>query len=245
MDTPRPPRQTMAATDSSERGMSLTQQPTPTPLDPKSKRGRGERLGIMVAAVITALCIAGIAFIVTNNDKTPAQPQTGPPAPAPSTAAPSVQPAPPTAADLAAAAAQERYREYLRVRDEVGQSGFTSPIPYDAVAVPPERVDRRIETVNSAQEGLRAIGSLKLASLTTTSVDLAAVPGSYPTVTLQACLDVSGIDVVDRSGKSVVLSERVERSKSTVTMNRYEPGTAGAEAGGWFVYDATSKGEAC
>lgn len=245
MDTAGPPEQTMAATDTSERGMSLTQQPTPTTADPNPKRGRGERLGIALAAIVTALALAGTVYVLTNDDNTPAAPQAGPSAPPPSAAAPSAQPAPPTAEDLAATAAQERYREYLRVRDEVGQGGFASTAPYDAIAVPPERTDRRIETLNSAKEGLRVIGTLKLTSLTTTSVDLNPGVGSYPTVTLQACVDVSGIDVVDRLGKSVVLPERVKRSKSTVTMNRYEPGTEGAEAGGWYVYEATSKAEPC
>ena len=133
----------------------------------------------------------------------------------------------------------------MRIRDQVGQGGYASAAPYDAVTVPPERVDRQIEVVNSAQEKLRVIGNQELVSVTTTSVDLSPAPGSYPTVTLQACIDVSGVDVVDLSGKSVVLPERLERSRSTVTMNRYEPGTEGAEAGGWYVYEATSKGESC
>jgi hypothetical protein len=64
-------------------------------------------------------------------------------------------------------------------------------------------------------------------------------------VVLQVCLDVSGVDIVDGTGTSIVSPDREDRSKSTVTMYEYEPGTKGAEAGGWFVYEATALNEPC
>ena len=78
-----------------------------------------------------------------------------------------------------------------------------------------------------------------------TQVDLDPVPGGYPLVTLRSCIDVAAIDIVNRAGTSIVTADRVARSRSDVTMYRYKKGTVGAEAGGWFVYDATSKGEPC
>ena len=48
MDTPRPPGQTMAATDSSARGMSLTPQPTPTPRVDTREADRQEPLIVRV-----------------------------------------------------------------------------------------------------------------------------------------------------------------------------------------------------
>lgn len=227
--------------------MSLPQQPTPTTADPNPNRGRGERLLIALAAIVTLLCLAGIAFIVTNDDNTPAAPQVGPPAPvpAPSAAAPTVQPAPPTARDLAAAQAQERYREFLRVDDAVAQGGYTDVAAYNTVAVPPARTDRLIRATNNSQQGRRGTGNREVVSLRAISVDLTPGPGDYPTVKLQACVDLTGVDVLDLSGQSVVLPDRVDRSRAAVTMYRYEPGTEGAEAGGWYVYEATSTAEPC
>jgi hypothetical protein len=64
-------------------------------------------------------------------------------------------------------------------------------------------------------------------------------------VVLQACLDVSGVDIIDSTGKSLVTADRLDRSASTVTLHRYEPGTAGAEAGGWYVFETITAGEPC
>lgn len=244
MDNARPPTPTMGEPDTREHGMSLTQQPSPPDAPARPPRRGSERLAIAAAAVVTALAVAGIGALALNDDN-PAAPTPTPSAAAPSSAPPSVAPAPQTPEDLAAAEATERYREFLRVEDVVGQGGYLSSEPYDAVTVPPERTDRQLLVTTSSAEGQRAIGDRELASLAVTSVDLTPEAGSYPTVILQACVDVSAVDVVDQTGASVVLPDRVDRTKSTVTMYRYEPGTAGAEAGGWYVYEATSRAEPC
>ena len=245
MDTPRPPGQTMAATDSSERGMSLTQQPTPTPLDPTPKRSRGERLGIALAAVVTLLALAGTGYVLTNDDEAPPRPAPAPSVAAPSAAAPSAQPAPPTANDLAATEAQERYREYLRVEDEVGASAYRNFTPFTTVAVVPELGLRRLAFEKFQAVGARQVGTGELASLVTTSVNLLPQPGAYPEVVLKSCLNVSGIDVIDATGKSLVTSAREPRSNTSVTMLQYEPGTKGAERGGWYVYEIKSIAAPC
>lgn len=225
--------------------MSLAQQPAQTGFDTDPPRGRGERIAVIAGVLVTVLAVAGIAFILIN-DEDPA-PLAAPSAVAtPSADAPSTAPAVQTPEDLAAAAAQERYREFLRVGDEVGQVGFASAAPFDAVTVVPERAYQET-ALRNAQEtpGLRQTGTTQVAALSVTSVDLTAEPGGYPKVVLQACLDVSGVDVIDGSGRSIVTPDREEQSKSTVTMYQYEPGTKGAEAGGWYVYEATALNESC
>lgn len=237
----------MNQTEPRENGMSLTEHPAGTDLaDTAPRRSRGERAAVIVGVIVTVLALVGTAILLTGGNEEPTPPS---PAPAavdePAETAPVQEPAQ-TPKDLAAAEAKERYREFLRVGDDVGQGGFVSADPFDAVTVPPERAHQETAFRNAqSTPGLRQIGATQIASLGVTSVALDPDPGGYPEVVLQACLDVSGVDIVDGTGRSVVLPEREERSKSTVTMYRYEPGTKGAEAGGWFVYEATALNEPC
>jgi len=227
--------------------MSLDQQPSQTGFDTDPPRGLGERIAVIAGVLVTALAVAGIAFIVTNDNEPVAAPLRAPSIVAtPSAAAPSAAPAVQTPEDLAAAAAQERYREFLDVRAAVAQAGYLSSEPFDAVTVAPERVFQETAFRNARETpGLRQIGTTQIASMSVTSVDLTPEPGGYPGVVLQVCLDVSGVDIVDGTGTSIVSPDREDRSKSTVTMYEYEPGTKGAEAGGWFVYEATALNEPC
>jgi hypothetical protein len=246
MDTSRPPGPTMTRTDSRENGVSLTQHPANTDPGSEPRRSSGERAAVIAGVLVTVLALVGIAILVAGGGDAPAQP---PPAPAgvdePADTEPGQEPAQ-TPEDLAAAEAEERYRDFLRVGDDVGQGGFVSADPFDAVAVLPERAHQETAFRNAQRTpGLRQTGTTQIASLSVTSVDLTPEPGGYPKVVLQTCLDVSGVDIVDGTGRSIVLPEREERSKSTVTMYRYEPGTKGAEAGGWFVYEATALNEPC
>ncbi len=226
--------------------MSLTQHPTTADAPRQPQRRKAERLTIAAAAVVTLLAVVAIAFLVANDDGPAAAP-----APVPSVAPSRTPDASPPAAvqtpqDVAAAEATARYREYLQVGDEIGQNGYTSSAPYDAVTVDPERTNAELAfRAFAGNEGARQVGAVALASLEVTSVDLEVGPGSYPKVVLQACLDVSGVDIIDSTGKSLVTADRLDRSASTVTLHRYEPGTAGAEAGGWYVFETITAGEPC
>ena len=82
-----------------------------------------------------------------------------------------------------------------------------------------------------------------MASVSVVSVDLEPEPGGYPTVVLQACIDVSGLDVVDGSGNSLVSPERVDRTRSTVTLYQLE--ATSERPAGWYITEATSLGEPC
>lgn len=247
MDRPHPPGQTMTSTDSRERAMSLDQQPAQTDYRPEPpRRGRGERL-VVIGGVLTAvLSVAGIVAILTNGDEEPAAPPTALPSAAAPSTAPSTVPVVQTPEDLAFAEAKERYAEFLRVSDQIGQGGYQSSAPYDAVAVTPERDNReRGFRITRQRPGARQIGNVEVISLSATSVDLTVESGDYPTVVLQACLDFTGVDVVNGAGQSLVVAERIDRPKSVVTMYRYEAGTKGAESGGWFVYEDAATGESC
>ncbi len=229
----------MARTDTREHGMPLTEHPAHTDQHQPRSRGRGERLVIGVAALVTVLAIIGITILVTSGDKAAIAP------PLTATTAPTTKPTQQSPEDQAAAAAQARYRDFLRVVDDVGIAGFVSDAPLKAVAVPPELVVQRLTVRQSKPQGRRQRGHTRLDSLSVSSVDLTPPSGGYAEVVLQACVDVSSVDVTDRTGRSVVSAGRAPRSKSTVTMYEYKRGTVGADAGGWYVYQATAKNEPC
>ncbi len=244
MGTARPEEPTMGWTDTREPDMSLTEPATQTDADAQPGRGTGERLVIAVSVLVTLLAIVGIAYLVLGGD----EPEATPPPPVavdePAEPDPVEPPVAQTPADVAAAEAQERYREFLRIGDQIGREGYETSSLYDTVLVSPQRALEEVEFRQSQQlPDARVIGDTELASLSVVSVDLEPEPGGYPTVVLQACIDVSGVDVVDGSGNSLVSPERVDRTRSTVTLYRLEATAERPE--GWYVTEATSLGEPC
>ena len=223
--------------------MSLTEPATQTDADARPGRGTGERLVIAVSVLVTLLAIVGIAYLFLAGD----EPKATPPPVAvdePAEPDPFEPPVTQTPADLAAAEAQERYREFLRIDDQIGREGYESSALYDTVLVSPQRALEEVEFRQSQQlPDARVIGDTELASLSVASVNLEPEPGGYPTVVLQACIDVSGVDVVDGSGNSLVSPERVDRTRSTVTLYRLEATAERPE--GWYITEATSLGEPC
>jgi hypothetical protein len=224
--------------------MSLTEQATQTDARVRPGRGSGERLVIAVSVLVTLLAIVGIAYLALGSD----EPTATPPDPAtvdePADPAKAEPPVAQTPEDLAAAEAQERYGEFLRIDDQIGQEGYESSALYDTVLVSPQRSIQEVGFRQAQQlPDARLVGNKKLASLSVVSVDLAPEPGGYPTVVLQACIDVSGVDVVDGNGNSLVSPERVDRTRSTVTLYRLEA-TAERPAG-WYITEATSRAEPC
>lgn len=244
MDTLRPLGPTMTRTDPRENGMSLTQHAADTDRNSGPRRSRGERLTVLAVVLVTLLVLAGIVLLLNNDDADQ------PAAPAPSPAAqadtePSDEPAPQTPADIAAAEAQERYRAFIRVKDEVAQGGYANPERYETVAINPERAQLIIEARDFA--GTQVTGDTVIASLVVESVQLPADPAEYPEVRLLACLDVSGVQAVDADGTSLVSPDRLDRIASRVLLQKFEPGdfAQDPDRSGWFVAEVEQRGEPC
>ena len=234
----------MGGTDTWEPDMSLTEPATQTDAGGRPARGTGERVVIAVSLLVTLLAIVGIAYFVMGGD----EPEGPTPAPVivnePAEPDPVEPPVTQTPEDVAAAEAQERYREFLRIDDQIGQDGYQSSARYDEVLVSPQRSIQEL-AFRQAQElpDARLVGNKELASLSVVSVDLKPEPGGYPTVVLQACVDVSGVDVVDGSGNSLVSPERRDRTRSTVTLYQLE--ATPERPAGWYITEATARGEPC
>lgn len=233
MDPTAPEGQTMGATDTREQQM------------PSTGSHRGRNLAYIAGCLVAAVSAAAVGLVLLTGGSDD-EPTAAPSASAPTTSSPTPAPVistPPKQEDVAVAEAKARYEQYLTVINRVAQEGFKSSRPYDTVTVAPQRTTQELELRRSA--GQVQTGDTKIASLSVSAVDLTPVPGGYPKVVLRACVDVSGVDVLDAAGRSVVTATRKDRARSDVTMYRYAKGTPGAEAGGWFVYEATSKAEPC
>jgi hypothetical protein len=242
VDTSRPPVSTMTETDPRENGMSLTQHPTDTDGSrTRPTRSRGERLAVIGGIVVTVLALAGIAFLLLGDDEQPDL-RTSTPAAQASTE-PTVEPVPQTPADVAAAQAQERYLEYVRIYDGVAAGGFTNLEPYRTVAIDPHLAELFLSARRLA--GIRSTGSTEVASLAVQAVDLDPA-GDYPSVRLLACLDVSRVTAVDASGQNAVQPDRLNRTRSVVTL-RNIPAEAfnDGRPASWYVAQLEQPGEPC
>ena len=243
MDTSRPLGPTLAQTDLWENGMSLTQHPAGTGFGTVRRgRSRGERLAVLAGVLFTLFALAGIAFLLLGDDGD--QPVS--PAPTPAARAstePTVDPAPQTRADVAAAEAQERYREYVRIYDGIAEGGFTDLELYRTVAIDPHLAELFLSARRLA--GIRSTGSTEVESLTVQTVDLDPA-GDFPLVRLLACLDVSGVTAVDASGQNAVQPDRLNRIRSEVILRNIpaEAFTDGRPAG-WYVAQLEQPGQPC
>lgn len=247
MGRSRPDGPTMGSTDTRELEMSLTEQ-TPQS-EPVQRHGRssGERLVIAVSALVTALAIAGIGYLALRDDEPDALPP-----PSPSAAVePSVRPEPTeppataNAEDLAVEAAQARYLEYLRVTDQVADSGLIDLAAWNTVAIDPETGVLLLSAEQNQQDGITTTSDTEVLSLMVQAVDLDPA-GEYPSIRLLACLDVSRNTAVNAAGESAVSPNFPDRLGSEVVLENVPPGvfTDGREPG-WYVAEVVQRGEPC
>jgi hypothetical protein len=128
----------------------------------------------------------------------------------------------PTAAPLfasdeeALAAAEEAYRAYYVVSDQILNEGGAEPERLLDVATE-EVFEFEAESFTTFREsGYRSTGSTVLDSIVLQAYEpLMAFP--EPIVTIYACVDVADTDVVDKTGDSLVKEGRQERLPFEVT----------------------------
>ncbi len=231
---PTAPAPTMGATDAREQQMPST--------DPDRGRNRAYVAGCLVAAVVAAV---GGVVLLTGGDDTPEAAPTTPPAPVTSSPAPSpTVSVPPKPEDIAVAAAEAKYLEYLQVTREVAQAGYVDLAPFDTVAIDPQTVVL-LQTAERLA-GITTTGDTEVIALTVQAVELDP-PGEYPSVRLLACLDVSRVTAVNAAtGESVVSPDRPDRLKSEAVVRNIPPGafTDGRQPG-WYVAEVVQRGEPC
>ncbi len=214
--------------------------PIPQPTEMRPGRGR-ERALIAVCAIVTIAAITGVVLLLTGGDE-PAR--TAPLASgAPTDGTPSSSPAAATPGDRAAEEAKARYFEFIRTKDRVAQGGYDAPEMYKTVAIDPHETQLQLGARRFGDQ--RSTGDTQVASVTIQSVDLDS-QGSYRTVRLLSCLDVSQVTVVNGAGESVISPDRLDRIRSEVVLQRIPPGvfTDGRDPG-WYVAEVIQPGEPC
>jgi hypothetical protein len=107
----------------------------------------------------------------------------------------------------ALAAAEDAYREYLAVSDAILHDGGADADRLDRVAVGAALGVEKRGFEEFERAGLKSTGSTVLTGLTLQTYERDLGDGT-DIVRVYVCTDVSGVDVIDSFGKSVVSSNR-------------------------------------
>lgn len=137
------------------------------------------------------------------------EPKSSPSTLAPTTATTATTP--PTESQLATANAEAKIREYYGTLSRIRQDSSVPIAQLKTIAISTELTSLQHLVRKERREGRRQVGDTKIADLTIESVNLDnsdPQAGKAPTVVVSVCWDVSGVDVVDKGGKSVVVADR-------------------------------------
>ena len=162
----------------------------------------------------------------------------------PATAEPSsTSPSSPTASaslsspsDEASADATDAVRSYFGVIDQLRSDPVADLKKLKSVATSAQLNAVSTLIDRSRDEGQRQTGTTAINELDVQSVNLDnsdPSAGKVPTVVIDVCWDVSKVDVLDKSGKSIVSPDRPDTGWTRYTVANYK--YAADPAGGWRV----------
>lgn len=152
----------------------------------------------------------------------------------PTIATTSASPASPS--DKAKADATAVLRRYFVVVDRIRQSDTAPLARLGSVATSTQLAAEKHLIASERAKGLRQTGVTKVDKLTVQAVNLDdsdPSTGKVPTVTIDACWDVSGADLVDKNGKSAVSPGRANRGWTRFTVANYH--RAKNPSDGWRI----------
>lgn len=158
------------------------------------------RARLLATAAILLIAIAGCS---NEND-----PKTTPATSAPTSAAATT---PPTPTENAADQATRLVHEYYAVTNKLRQDEKTPLSRLKSVAISTELTAQQHLLKRERRDGLHQTGETRISELTVQAVSLDnsdPKSGMVPVVQVDVCWDVSGVDVVDANGKSVVSDDR-------------------------------------
>lgn len=163
-----------------------------------------------------------------------------PPATAESSSASSSSPTPSSsrssASDVASADATEAVRNYFTVVDRLRSDPAAGLKKLESVASGAQLkavttlIDRSREQ-GHRQTGTTAVSDLQIQSVNLDNSDPKA--GKVPTVVIDVCWDVSKVDVLDKSGDSIISPDRPDTGWTRYTVANYDH--AADPTGGWRV----------
>ena len=189
------------------------------------------RLGVISWATGT-LMLAAVSACGGSDTDPPATAE--PSSSSPSSPTTSASPSSPS--DAASADATEAVRTYFAVVDQLRSDPATHLKKLKSVATSAQL--NAVETLIGRQrdEGQRQTGTTAISELKVQSVNLDnsdPKAGKVPTVVIDVCWDVSKVDVLDKSGKSIVSPDRPDTGWTRYTVANYK--YAADPTGGWRV----------
>ena len=119
----------------------------------------------------------------------------------------------------ALAAAEEAYAAYVAVNDQVYEDGGVGAERLEQVATGAQLEADTLGMNEVARLGYHSSGKTSFDNISLQQYQPDAADG-VSVVTVYLCQDVSGIDVFDPSGNSVVLETRPDRTKFEVSFDR-------------------------
>lgn len=133
--------------------------------------------------------------------------------------------APPSDTQAASAAATSLLRKFYTVRNALRQDPTASLDLLKTVATSTELAAQKNLFTNERKNGLHQTGETKVAELEVQSVNLDNSDpqgGKVPTVQIDVCFDVSAVDVLDESGKSIVSEDRPDTGWIRYSVSNYD-----------------------
>jgi len=187
---------------------------------------------ISLLATVTAVAIAVGGCASDGNDPA-ASPSPSPSSP---TSAATSASTPPSDSEVASEAASAVLRKFYEVRNELRQDPSQPLTLLDDVAISTQLAAQQQLFKKERKQGLHQTGETKIAELEVQSVNLDnsdPKAGKVPTVQIDVCLDVSGVDVIDKDGKSVISPDRPDTGWIQYLVSNYQWDTD--PDGGWRV----------
>jgi hypothetical protein len=153
---------------------------------------------------------------------------------------PTVTETPPSDKELASQAATKLLRRYYAVRNEVRQDTSKPVRELRSVSISTDLTAQENFIRIQRKDGLRQVGDTRIVELTVQSVSLDnsdPKAGRVPTVVADVCYDVTGVDIVNANGRSVVQDDRPDRGWVRHSVSNYQWNSD--RSGAWRV--ATSE----
>ena len=189
------------------------------------------RLGLISWATGTVMLAAVSACGGSDTDP----PATAEPS-STSPSSPTTNSSPSSPSDAASASATDAVRGYFTVVDQLRSDPAAELNKLKSVATSAQlnavtTLVNRSRDEGQRQTGTTAISELKVQSINLDNSDRKA--GKVPTVVIDVCWDVSKVDVLDKSGKSIVSPDRPDTGWTRYTVANYK--YAADPTGGWRV----------
>ena len=191
------------------------------------------RLGLTFLATGTLL-LAAVSACADNDADPPST--TSPTSSQTGSTEPTTSPSPTSPNDAASANATTAMTDYYAVLDGLRADPSSDLKELETVAIGAQlnavqTLVKRQRDQGQRQTGTTAISELKVQSVTLDNSDPDA--GKVPTVVIDVCWDVTKVDVLDKSGESIVSPDRPDTGWTRYTVANYK--YAADPTGGWRV----------